>query len=30
MLAVIIPISILNIRMLSGSNLSALAMDAGC
>jgi ABC-type sugar transport system ATPase subunit/ribose/xylose/arabinose/galactoside ABC-type transport system permease subunit len=29
MLAVIIPISILNIRMLSGSNLSALAMDAG-
>jgi ABC-type sugar transport system ATPase subunit/ribose/xylose/arabinose/galactoside ABC-type transport system permease subunit len=29
MLAVIVPISILNIRMLSGSNLSALAMDAG-
>ena len=29
MLAVIIPISILNIRMLSGANLSALAMDAG-
>jgi rhamnose transport system ATP-binding protein len=29
MLAVIIPISILNIRMLSSSNLSALAMDAG-
>lgn len=29
MLAVIIPISVLNIRMLSGANLSALAMDAG-
>jgi ABC-type sugar transport system ATPase subunit/ribose/xylose/arabinose/galactoside ABC-type transport system permease subunit len=29
MLAVIIPISILNFRMLSASNLSALAMDAG-
>ncbi|WP_337268490.1 ATP-binding cassette domain-containing protein [Oryzifoliimicrobium ureilyticus] len=29
MLAVILPISFLNIRMLSGSNLSALAMDAG-
>ncbi|MFF0923963.1 ATP-binding cassette domain-containing protein [Rhizobium leguminosarum] len=27
--AVVIPISILNIRMLSGANLSALAMDAG-
>ena len=29
MLAVIVPISIVNFRMLSGSNLSALAMDAG-
>ncbi|NLS01637.1 ATP-binding cassette domain-containing protein [Rhizobium sp. P38BS-XIX] len=28
-LAVIIPISFLNIRMLSGANLAALAMDAG-
>jgi ABC-type sugar transport system ATPase subunit/ribose/xylose/arabinose/galactoside ABC-type transport system permease subunit len=27
--AVVIPISILNVRMLSGANLSALAMDAG-
>jgi ABC-type sugar transport system ATPase subunit/ribose/xylose/arabinose/galactoside ABC-type transport system permease subunit len=27
--AVVVPISILNIRMLSGANLSALAMDAG-
>ncbi|WP_245460437.1 ABC transporter permease subunit [Rhizobium leguminosarum] len=27
--AVVIPISMLNIRMLSGANLSALAMDAG-
>ncbi|MFK0335593.1 ATP-binding cassette domain-containing protein [Rhizobium sp. NPDC090275] len=29
MLAVIVPISLINVRMLSGSNLSALAMDAG-
>lgn len=29
MLAVVIPISILNMRMLSATNLSALAMDAG-
>jgi len=28
-LAVVVPISILNIRMLSGANLAALAMDAG-
>ena len=27
--AIVIPISILNVRMLSGANLSALAMDAG-
>nr|WP_064248202.1 ATP-binding cassette domain-containing protein [Rhizobium leguminosarum]OAP93806.1 ABC transporter [Rhizobium leguminosarum] len=27
--AVVVPISILNVRMLSGANLSALAMDAG-
>ena len=27
--AVVIPVSILNVRMLSGANLSALAMDAG-